>query len=47
MMILNVVICYALWKVSDIYFELQRPFLGWLCVAISALNGAAAMAELI
>lgn len=47
MLILNVVICYALWKVADLYFMNEQKFMGFLCVAISAMNGAVVMAELI
>lgn len=43
MWILNLALSYALWKVSDMYFQIKRPFLGWFCVATSAANAAVVM----
>lgn len=47
MIALNVILAYALWKVADLYFDIGRNTLGWLCVAISAMNFASFMAGII
>ena len=47
MIILNVILAYTLWKLADMYFEIERPTLGWTCVAMSALNFASFMAEIL
>jgi hypothetical protein len=47
MIILNVVLAYALWKVADMYFDIGRTTIGWLCVAMSAMNFASFMAEIV
>lgn len=47
MIILNVILAYALWKVADMYFEMERSTLGWTCVVMSALNFASFMAEIL
>lgn len=46
MWIINVVLTWALWKVADMYFMVDQRFLGWLCVVLSAFNGAVVMAEI-
>ena len=47
MIILNVILAYALWKVADMYFEMERSTLGWICIIVSALNFASFMAEIL
>ena len=47
MIILNVILAYTLWKVADLYFDMDRSTLGWTCVAMSALNFASFMAEIL
>ncbi len=47
MIIINVILAYALWKVADMYFDIGRNTIGWLCVAISAMNFASFMAEIV
>ena len=45
--LLQAVLAYGLWKVADMYFEMERSTLGWTCVAMSALNFASFMAEIL
>ena len=47
MIILNVILAYILWRVADLYFDMDRSTLGWTCVAMSALNFASFMAEIL
>lgn len=47
MWIVNLVMTWVLWKLSDAYFLMDRHFLGWFCVAMSAANAAVVMTELI
>jgi hypothetical protein len=46
MWIINLLLCYTLWKVADMYFMVEQRFTAWFCVAISAANGAAVMTHL-
>ncbi len=47
MIILNAILAYVLWRVADMYFDIGRNTIGWLCVAISAMNFASFMAEIV
>ena len=47
MLLLNAILAYALWKTADMYFDVGRNTIGWLCVAISAFNFAAFLSEII
>ena len=47
MIILNVILAYALWKLADMYFDIGKSTLGWCCVVMSALNFASFMAEIL
>ena len=47
MVIINVILAYALWKVADMYFDIGRTGLGWACVVTSAANFASFMSEII
>ena len=47
MVIINVILAYALWKVADMYFDIGRTGLGWACVVVSAANFASVMVDVI
>jgi hypothetical protein len=47
MWILNAVLCYTLWKVADMYYEANHKMTAWLCVAVSAANGAIVLTHFI
>ena len=47
MIVINAILAYALWRVADLYFDIGRTTMGWLCVIFSAFNFASFMAEII
>jgi hypothetical protein len=44
--LINVILSWWLWRISTAAFDQDQTALGWMCIAFSALNFAAAMAEL-
>ncbi len=46
MIILNILITVWAWKVANDAFEIERNTVGWVCVAVSAMNGAVVLYRL-
>jgi hypothetical protein len=47
MWIINLVLCWALWKASDQFFDIGAKAIAWFMVAASAANGAVVMTHIL
>ena len=46
MILFNIFVVVWAWKVANDAFEIGRNTAGWLCVAVSAMNGAVVLYRL-